>query len=217
MICLRNVTKSYPTRLGRKYVIRNVSLDLPGDRNIAILGRNGAGKSTLLRLLGGIDFPDQGEIVTDQNISWPLALSSGFQGSMTGRENTRFVGRIHGQRHRLAQIEQFVHQFSELERDFELPVKTYSTGMRSRLAFALSMAFEFDTYLLDEVTSVGDPRFRRKAQQALDDKRARAKVIMVAHDEKTLTRFCDLGIVLHRGELELFDDLKAAIAVYQSL
>lgn len=217
MIQLQNVTKSYPTRLGRKYVLRDVTLTLPGDRNIAILGRNGAGKSTLLRLLGGIDFPDKGSITSNKHISWPLALASGFQGSMTGRENTRFIARIHGGARQSREIERFVQDFSELGKSYDLPVGSYSSGMKSRLAFALSMAFEFDVYLLDEVTSVGDPQFRKKAQQALDERRKHARVIMVAHSPTTLRQFCDFGIVLHNNHLQVYNDLEEAIKVYQAL
>ncbi|WP_136808920.1 ABC transporter ATP-binding protein [Desulfosediminicola flagellatus] len=217
MIQLTNVTKSYPTKLGRQYVIRNVTCTLPSARNIAILGRNGAGKSTLLKLLGGIDFPDRGEITTNKRISWPLGLSSGFQGSMTGRENCRFVCRIHGQRN-FKEMESFVQDFSDLGVKFDLPIKTLSSGQKARIAFGMSMAFDFDIYLLDEITSVGDPTFRKKARALLEYKRKNANIIMVSHAAKQLRQFdCNLGIVVNEGKMVVYDDLEEAISIYQKL
>lgn len=217
MIHLQNVTKSYPTKLGRQYVIRNVTGTLPTGRNIAILGRNGAGKSTLLRLLGGIDFPDSGQITTDQRISWPLGLASGFQGSMTGRENCRFVCRIYGRRD-YKEVESFVQNFSELGVKFDLPIKTLSNGQKARIAFGLSMSFDFDIYLLDEITSVGDPAFRKKASAILADRRQNANIIMVSHAPLQLRQFgCDIGILIHEGEMAIFEDLEEAINLYQQL
>jgi capsular polysaccharide transport system ATP-binding protein len=217
MIHLDNVTKSYPTKLGRQYVIRNVTCTLPSSRNIAILGRNGAGKSTLLKLLGGIDFPDRGEISTNKRISWPLGLSSGFQGSMTGRENCRFVCRIHGQNN-FREMEDFVQDFSELGVKFDLPIKTLSSGQKARIAFGMSMAFDFDIYLLDEITSVGDPAFRKKASALLDEKRQIANIIMVSHAPVQLRQFeCNLGIIVNEGHLTVYDDIEEAFAIYQEL
>ena len=216
MIRLENVYKSYPTKFGRKYILKGVNYEFPENKNIAILGRNGAGKSTLLRLLGGIDFPERGEITTDKQISWPLGLASGFQGSMTGLENTRFVCRIYGA-YKTKEVEAFVQEFSELGQDYFLPVKNYSNGMRSRLAFALSMAFKFDVYLLDEITSVGDPKFRVKAKQAFRDKRDSANLIMVSHSAGLLRDMCDVGVVLRDGQMEVYNDLDKAIWVYENL
>jgi capsular polysaccharide transport system ATP-binding protein len=217
MIQLTDVTKSYPTKLGRQYVIRNVTCTLPSSRNIAILGRNGAGKSTLLKLLGGIDFPDKGKITTNKRISWPLGLASGFQGSMTGRENCRFVCRIHGQKN-FKEMEEFVQEFSELGIKFDLPIKTLSSGQKARIAFGMSMAFDFQIYLLDEITSVGDPAFRKKARALLEDKRQKANIIMVSHAPKQLRQFeCNLGIIVADGQMTVFEDLEEAIAIYQKL
>lgn len=217
MIEMRNVTKSYPSRIGRQYVIRDVSCTLPAGRNIAILGRNGAGKSTLLRLLGGIDFPDKGQIITSQRISWPLGLASGFQGSMTGRENCRFVCRIHGQSN-FAEVEDFVQDFSELGKKFDLPVKTLSSGQKARIAFGMSMAFDFDIYLLDEITSVGDQAFKTKASTMLDKKRMSANIIMVSHAPNQLRQFnCNLGIVVDNGNMTIYDELEAALSIYKNL
>lgn len=217
MICLQGVTKSYPSKLGRQYVIRNVSCTLPTGRNIAILGRNGAGKSTLLRLLGGIDFPDRGTISTDQRISWPLGLSSGFQGSMTGRENCRFICRIHGWTN-FAEVEDFVQEFSELGIKFDLPIKALSGGQKARIAFGMSMVFDFDIFLLDEIVSVGDPAFRKKASALLNAKRLNANIIMVSHAPAQLREFgCNLGIVIQEGRMTIYEDLEEALAIYQNL
>lgn len=216
MITLDNVTKYYPTKFGRHYVLKDVSYTLPGDRNIGILGANGAGKSTLLRLLGGMDMPSKGKVTRHSRVSWPLALSGGFQGSMTGRENTRFVCRIHGV-HDTAAVEEWVKEFSEIGQHFELPIKGYSSGMKSKFSFAVSMAFDFDIYLTDEITSVGDARFRQKCIDVFTQKRQTASLIMVSHDMNTLRQQCDMGIVLQNGQLTLHDDIEDAIAVYQKI
>lgn len=217
MIHLENVTKSYPTKIGRQYVIRDVTCTLPTGRNIAILGRNGAGKSTLLRLIGGIDYPDRGEITTDQRISWPLGLSTGFQGSMTGRENCRFVCRIHG-RSNFKEIEHFVQDFSELGLKFDLPIKTLSSGQKARIAFGMSMAFDFDIYLLDEITSVGDQAFRKKASALLDAKRKTANIVMVSHAADQLRQFdCNLGVLVDQGQMFIYENIEEAISIYQKL
>ncbi|MBV8041082.1 ABC transporter ATP-binding protein [Pluralibacter sp.] len=216
MIELQNVSKYYPTRFGRQYVLKEVAFTLPADRNIAILGANGAGKSTLLRLLGGMDMPSRGKIVRHNRVSWPLALSGGFQGSMTGRENTRFICRIHGI-YDTRPVEEWVKAFSEIDQAFELPIKNYSSGMKSKFSFAVSMAFEFDTYLIDEITAVGDARFKKKCNDVFEQKQQSANLIMVSHDMGTLRRQCDMGILLHQGELTLYPDIEEAIARYTTL
>ncbi|AWB68406.1 ABC transporter ATP-binding protein [Saccharobesus litoralis] len=215
MIELNNVTKYYTTKLGKKYVLRDVTFTIPEGRDVAILGRNGAGKSTLLRLLGGIDFPSKGTITSNKRISWPLALASGFQGSMTGRENVEFVCRVYGNR-QIAKTSAFVKEFSEIGDYFELPIKTYSSGMKSRIAFALSMAFDFELYLIDEITSVGDASFRKKCIESMAEKRKTANVIMVAHDMNTLRAQCNMSIVLDNRELTLYDDVNQGIESYQA-
>lgn len=216
MIVLDSVTKYYPTKFGRNYVLREVSLTLPRDRNIGILGVNGAGKSTLLRLLGGMDMPNRGKVSRHCRVSWPLALGGGFQGSMTGRENTRFVCRIHGVRDTRA-IEEWVKEFAEIGQHFELPIKSYSSGMRSKFSFAVSMAFDFDIYLTDEISSVGDARFKQKCIDTFNQKRETASLIMVSHDMKNLRQQCDMGILLRNGQLEIFDNIDDAIRIYQNL
>ena len=216
MIRLEGVSKYYPTRFGPNYVLKDLNISLPDDRDVAILGANGAGKSTLLRLLGGIDFPSHGKIVSDRFISWPLALASGFQRNMTGRENVRFVCRIHGRR-KTADIEEFVKEFSELGESFELPVGSYSSGMGSKFSFAVSMGFDFDTYLMDEITSVGDASFRKKCSQALKDKRESANIILVSHDENLVREQCNAAILLAYGRAEFYQSVDRALFRYRNL
>ncbi len=216
MIELRKLTKSFRTRSGRKYVFRDVDARLPDGVNVAILGRNGAGKSTLMRILGGTDHPDSGEVRTDRSISWPLGLTGGFQGSLSGRENTRFVSRVYGASDDdIRERVDFVHGFSELGDYFDMPVKTYSNGMRARLGFALSMAFQFDVYLVDEITAVGDDAFKKKCTQAFRDLRGRASVIMASHSVQTIRQQCDAGIVVGGGQAMFFERLEDAIRNYQ--
>lgn len=216
MIELKNVSKFYPSKLGRRYVLDDVSLNIPTNKNVAILGPNGAGKSTLLRMLGGIDIPSKGSINSNAVISWPLGLSGGLQGSMTGRENCRFVARIHGVPKNNI-LEEWVKEFSAIGDAFELPIKTYSSGMRSRLAFALSMAFEFDLYLIDELTSVGDKSFKEKSQKTLAERKDRANFILVSHSLNMLKKQCDVGILIHEKKLMYFDDVNDAVNEYERL
>jgi capsular polysaccharide transport system ATP-binding protein len=216
MIRLEHVSKYYPTRFGPKYVLKDLNIDLPDDRDIAILGENGAGKSTLLRLLGGIDFPSHGNIHSDRFISWPLALSSGFQRGMSGRENVRFVCRIHGIRE-TGSIEEFVKDFSGLGESFELPVGSYSSGMGSKYGFAVSMGFNFDTYLIDEITAVGDADFRKKCKQALIEKRETSNIILVSHDENMVREQCNAAILLAYGRAEFYESVDYALYRYRNL
>ncbi|MFC3051690.1 ABC transporter ATP-binding protein [Kordiimonas pumila] len=216
MIRLEHVSKYYPTRFGPKYVLKNLTFSVPDDRDVAILGVNGAGKSTLIRLLGGIDFPSHGKIHSDRFISWPLALASGFQNSMSGRENVRFVCRIHGIE-KTKEIEEFVKEFSELGKSFELPVGSYSSGMKSKYSFAVSMGFDFDTYLLDEIMAVGDASFKRKCSKALADKRASANIILVSHNEGTIKEHCNAAILLAYGRAEFYESIDRALFRYQNL
>jgi len=215
MIELQSVTKYYPTPHGRKYVFRDLSFRFPTGASIGVLGSNGAGKSTMLRMLGGIEAPNRGHILTDELISWPVGLAGGFQGSLTGRDNVLFVCRMFGltaaaMRDRVA----YVEDFAEIGEAFDRPVKGYSSGMRSRLAFGLSMAFEFDYYLIDEVMAVGDPTFKRKSQAVFKERLARSKVILVSHNVADIRSLCDVVVLVRNGEATLFEDIEAGIAAY---
>lgn len=216
MIRLENITKYYPSKLGNQYIFQDLSFDIPSGHNIGILGSNGAGKSTLFRLLAGSEYPNKGHIKTDLSLSWPVALTTGIHQQMTGRENTRFIGRVNG----IADIDEYerrVIKFAELGNKFDLPVKSYSSGMKPRLAFACSIAIDFDVYLIDEVTSVGDAKFRKKAKEALLERSEKANIIMVSHEMNEIRQFCDSAIVLHKGELTFYNDLEQGIEHYQAL
>jgi capsular polysaccharide transport system ATP-binding protein len=216
MIRIENLTKSYRTPKGRHYVFKDLNIELPSGKSVALIGRNGAGKSTLLRMIGGIDRPDSGKIVTDSSISWPVGLAGGFQGSLTGRENVKFVARLYAKR-RAKRENRFCGRFAELGKYFDMPIKTYSSGMRSRLGFGLSMAFKFDYYLVDEVTAVGDARFKQKCADIFNERHKEANFVMVSHSLNSLKEYCDIGLTLHRdGRINIFDDVAEAIKDYLS-
>jgi capsular polysaccharide transport system ATP-binding protein len=216
MLQLRALTKSYPSRLGRRYVFRDLSFTFPAGSNIGLIGRNGAGKSTLLRLLGGIDSPDSGEVLTDARISFPVGLAGGFQPNLTARENVAFVCRIHGYfGDELRQYVQSVEDFAEIGDYFDLPVKSFSSGMRSRVAFGMSMAFDFDIYLIDEVLAVGDAQFKTKSKQVLLEKLAHANVILTAHDMGAIRQFCNTVVHVDAGQVRVYEDIEEGIRAYQ--
>ena len=215
MLSIRNLTKSYRTGSGRKYVFRDVSLEFPEDVNIGIIGANGVGKSTLLRILGGIDYPDSGTIECDRTMSWPLGLSGGFVGNLSGRENCRVICRIYGMSDRQIRDKLgFIKELAGIEEYFEEPIKYYSSGMRSRVGFALSIAFDFEILLIDELMSVGDRSFREVARNALDEKRGKSNIIMVSHSMGSIREFCDIGILLKDGKLTIYDDIDEGIRAY---
>ncbi|MFZ3516544.1 ABC transporter ATP-binding protein [Vibrio harveyi] len=216
MIKLENLTKFYPSKLGNQYIFQDINFTIPEGHNIAMLGSNGAGKSTLFRILAGSEYPNKGKVVTDREISWPVALATGIHPQMTGRENTRFIGRVNGVAD-LKAYEEKVKNFAELGVKYDLLVKSYSSGMRSRLAFGCCISIDFDIYLIDEATSVGDQKFRKKAKEALLEKSKVASVIMVSHDMKEIREFCDSAIILHKGELQFYPELEQALKVYKKL
>ena len=216
MIELRNLTKFYPTEHGRKYIFRDLDVTFPGGHSIGLMGRNGAGKSTLLRILGGIEAPNHGEVICDESISWPVGLSGGFQGSLTARDNIRFVCRVFGaSKSETERIIQYVRDFAEIGDYFDLPVSTYSHGMKSRVTFGTSMAFDFDYYLIDEVLAVGDPIFRKKSAAVFKQKLEGASVILVSHNLKEIAEMCDSAIVIERGQVRVFEDVREGISFYQ--
>jgi len=219
MIEIRKLTKSYlHHKGGRKYIFRDLSFTIPSGRNVAIIGRNGAGKSTLMNLLSKVDTPDSGRIITNKSISWPVGLSGGFQGSLSARENVKFIARTQGFRGQELQNKvAFVEEFAEIAEYFDLPVKTYSSGMRGRVAFGLSLAFDFDYYLVDEAMSVGDVHFKTKASDAFKSKVGQANILLVTHGMTQVRTMCDLVVVLHEGQATLYDDVEEGIKIYQSL
>jgi capsular polysaccharide transport system ATP-binding protein len=218
MIKLKNVSKSFKTKQGRKYILKDMSIIIPSDKNIGILGRNGTGKSTIMHMLGQIEFPDKGTITSDKSFSWPLGLRGGFVGNMTGKANIKFVCRLYGKSVKeIQEIVDFVKKFSELDDYFDMPIRTYSSGMKSRLSFGLSLSFDFDYLLIDETLSVGDARFRKKSKEALMKKIKTCNVLLVSHDMGTLRDICDVGIVVHNGKMRYFDNINSAIDEYVSI
>ena len=215
MIHLENVSKRYRTGSGWKTVLENVSLDFPVGRSVGILGLNGAGKTTLVRIIGKAEPPDTGRVRCNARVSWPLGYAGGFQGNLTARENARFVARIYGEDP--AYIEDFTLAFSELGNYFDEPLKSYSAGMQSRFAFSVSLACNFEYYLVDEAMETGDARYREKFRRAFEERRAEASVILVSHNEQTIRRNCDMAAILHEGSLVLYDDLKEALHQYNFL
>jgi len=218
MIELVNLTRYYPTPLGRHYVFRNLNFTFPDDVSIGLMGRNGAGKSTLMRVMGGLDRPDEGFVRTAQTISWPVGLSSAMQGSLSARDNVRFVCRLYGTSpQQVREKVAFVEDFAELGKFFDLPMKTYSAGMRGRVSFGLSLAFDFDYYLIDEGMATGDPIFRKKAQAMFKDKIKNASLILVSHNIRDIQDLCDVVVVLEDGQATLYEDVRQGLDVYQNM
>jgi len=215
MIELQSVSKTYRLKGIHKQVFDDFTFTFPPNKNVAVLGPNGAGKSTLMRLISGAEAPDRGRIIRHAKLSWPLGFSGGFNGSMTGIENIRFVSRIYGADS--DQVIDSVADFAELGKSLHLPIKTYSTGMRARLAFGISLAIDFDYYLVDEVIGVGDASFRRKSQNALREKLPHSRLIMVSHSMGHVRELCDCGLLLSPNGIWFFDDVEMLIHAYTSL
>jgi capsular polysaccharide transport system ATP-binding protein len=214
MIALDAVSKTYRTRQGgRRIVLDGVSAEFPDGCNVGVLGANGAGKSTLIRLLAGSEMPDRGRIRRDGRVSFPLGYGGTFHGALSGRENVAFIARVYGAD--LRQTIEYVADFAELGSYYEMPVNTYSAGMRARLAFGACLAIDFDTYLIDEVTEIGDERFRRKCALAFRERLQRSDIILVTHNTRTIRQYCERGAVLANGELRLYDDVAIALDAYR--
>jgi capsular polysaccharide transport system ATP-binding protein len=214
MICLDKVSKIYQTRFGAHTVLDQISLRLERGRNIGILGRNGAGKSTLIRLISGAEHPTSGRIRREMSVSWPLAFGGAFQSHLTGLDNLKFVCRIYGVDYK--PLVAFVEDFTELGIYFREPVLHYSQGMLTRLAFALSMAIEFDCFLIDEAMVVGDARFHERCHQELFQKRKDRAFILVTHDADVIKLYCENAVVLHQGKLFEFASVDEAYDFYQT-
>lgn len=214
MIEFQNVSKSYRSWRVKKVILENCSGQFPRGRNVGLLGVNGSGKSTLIRLISGVEFPDRGRVKRNVRISYPLGFA-GLKGNMTGRENCRFVARLYGKETR--KVERFVEEFADLGPYFDMPAATYSSGMRSRLSFAVSMSVDFECYLIDEALSVADSKLRRRAEAIFAAKRASSSLIIVSHSPAQIRQFCDMGAVLHGGKLRIFNELEDAIAAYEQI
>ncbi|MCQ9326822.1 ABC transporter ATP-binding protein [Neisseria dentiae] len=214
MISVEHVYKQYQTRNGMRTVLNDINFSLAKGEKIGILGRNGAGKSTLIRLMSGVEPPTKGEIKRTMSISWPLAFSGAFQGSLTGMDNLRFICRIYNVD--MDYVKAFTEEFSELGQYLYEPVKRYSSGMKARLAFALSLAVEFDCYLIDEVIAVGDSRFSEKCRYELFEKRRDRSIILVSHSPSAMKQYCDNAMVLEAGHLHRFDNMDEAYQYYNA-
>lgn len=215
MIEIRNLCKTFVLNGRRKVVADNISAVFPDRTAVAILGRNGAGKSSLLKMLSGSMDPDSGEVISTGTISWPVGFAGSFHPEMTGFQNVRFIARVYGVD--TAELADFVADFAELGQHFNLPVRTYSSGMRSRLAFGVSMGIHFDTYLVDEVTAVGDAAFREKSERLFAERVKRSGAIMVTHALPQVKRLCSQACVLEDGVLSFYEDVNEAIAHHQAL
>jgi capsular polysaccharide transport system ATP-binding protein len=213
MIELKDLCKDYHTRQGRRRVLNGINLRVNRGEKIGILGRNGAGKSTMIRMISGAELPTSGKIRRDMSVSWPLAFGGAFQGSLTGMDNLRFICRVYGADAKAA--EPFVQEFSELGYYLREPVKTYSAGMRARLAFAISMAIEFDCFLIDEIVAVGDSRFHEKCHHELFERRRDRALIIVSHDPVYIREHCDHAAVLIEGKLHTFEQVSDAYDFYR--
>ena len=215
MLEFENVSKSYPIHGGVKKVFNNLSFRIDRGDALGICGANGAGKSTLMRMLAGVEPATAGTVKRCMTTSWPIGYSSAFMSTMTGADNARFIARIYDRDEK--ELLTKVEEFAELGEFFFQPIRTYSSGMASRLAFGISLTIDFDCYLIDEGTSAGDIRFRAKSEAALQDRRDRAALVMISHDPGTLQAYCTRGAVLYGGALTFFDSVSEACEVHYSL
>lgn len=215
MIELRNLTKAFRQKGVTKYVARNVNFTFPTGETVALMGGNGAGKSTMLKMIAGTMTPDSGKIVSTGTISWPVGFSGSFHNDLTGAQNVRFVARVYGVD--TEEAVEFAKEFSQIGPHMHMPVKTYSSGMRSRLAFAMSMAIPFDTYLIDEITAVGDGSFRAKSEALLLSRLEKSGAIFVSHSLPQMEKLCTSGVVLDNGRFFYYGRVSKAIEHYNHL
>jgi len=214
MIRLHDISKSYKSHLGQHEVLRGINATFGAGEKVGILGRNGAGKTTLLRVIAGVEYPTSGRIERRMSVSWPLGFAGAMHYSMTAADNARFLARIYEKP--LAETVEFVEDFAQLGEYFRMPVKTYSSGMIVRLGFALSLAVDFDCYLVDEAIAVGDSRFADRYREALTERQARSALLLVSHIPDLVRSFCSSAAILDNGRLTRYDDMDEAIAAYQA-
>jgi capsular polysaccharide transport system ATP-binding protein len=214
-VVVSNLVKIYETAIGPRRVLDGISFSLASGEKIAVLGRNGSGKSTLVKLIGGVEPPTSGTIGRGLSLSWPIAFGGGFGAAMSGFDNIRFIARIYNKP--ITEVVAFVDDFAELGRQLYLPVRTYSSGMRARLAFALMLAIDFECFLIDEVIAVGDQSFQQKSHEELFVKRSHCSMILVSHDVNIIKQYCNKALVLKNGRGRVFADLDYAISIYSTL
>jgi len=210
-----NVSKEFRMSSGRKCVLNGANCTIPSNRSVALLGKNGAGKSTLLKMISGAILPDKGRIHLTGSVSWHVGFTGSFHPDLTGTQNTRFIARIYGVDS--DSLVEFAHKFSELGHYFDMPIRLYSAGMRSRLAFGVSLGIPFDTYLVDEITGVGDLKFKTKSRALFAERMQNSGAIVVSHSLNDLREMCQSGMVLTDGNVHYFLDLEEAISFYKSL
>jgi capsular polysaccharide transport system ATP-binding protein len=215
MLQVRNIEKVFMTEDGPRRLYHDLSFDFHESDRLAILGRNGQGKSTLIKILGGVLMPTHGSVKWSMSVSWPLGFSGAFQGALTGFDNIRFIARIYNKP--IPYMMEMVEDFAQLGKQLTDPVKFYSSGMRARLAFGLSLAIEFDCYLIDEVIAVGDQLFQEKCQRELFDKRKRRGFIIASHDLNLLRSQCTTALIVDNGHAKFFDDINQALDVYRNI
>jgi capsular polysaccharide transport system ATP-binding protein len=215
MIDFHGVSKSYQLRGSRRHILRDLTLAFPRDKNVALIGRNGAGKSTVLGMIAGTVALSKGRIVRHGRMSWPMGFSGGIHPALTGRQNARFIARVYGADTE-AMID-FVEEFSELGAFLDMPTNTYSSGMKARLSFGISLAAQFDCYLIDELTEVGDAAFREKCRRAFQDKMRDARVIVAAHSEATLKSMCNAALLIEAGTAVYFDTVEDGLKAYRAV
>jgi capsular polysaccharide transport system ATP-binding protein len=215
MLHFENVSKSFPTHGPRKVVLENASFTIPARCKVGVFGRNGAGKSTLLKLIAGSELPDKGHIHKAGRVSFPIGFTGTFHPDLTGRVNVRFLADIYGMD--AEEMLGWVEEFAELGPYFDMPLRTYSSGMFSRLAFGASFAIDFDLYLVDEAIETGDARFRRKCALAFEARLENAALVIVSHNIGTIREYCDLGAVLDTGHFKLYSSLDDAVDNYEAV
>lgn len=212
MITLENLTKAYWYRGKPKFIARDLNAVIPDGARLALMGRNGAGKSTLLRLIAGSINPERGRIRVTGSLSWPIGLTGCVQGELTGAQNVKFLARVYGVD--TDQLVSFVEEFAELGLNFNEPVRTYSSGMKGRLNFGMSMGIRFDTYLIDEVSATGDASFRGKSKRVFEDRLMNSGLVMVSHSDNLIRSMCTTGAVLENGRITFYDDIDEAIEAH---
>jgi capsular polysaccharide transport system ATP-binding protein len=213
MIEFRHLSKAYPTTRGRRVIVDDLTLTLPAGAKVGVLGRNGAGKSTLIGMIAGLVQPDSGSVRTTGAVSWPLGLGGSFHPGLTGAQNVRFVARIYGVD--TEALIAYVADFAELGDFMDMPVRTYSSGMKARLGFGMSMGIAFDWYLVDELTAVGDARFKKKSLALYRARLQDAGLLMVSHSINTIRTYCTSGLVLDAGRAAFYPDIAEAVDAHE--